>query len=196
MRFLFCIPPALLLACCVPPSAWNRPPIVGAARDGDTARLEELLATGADPEVHAGVNGWTPLLHAIHKNQAGSVRVLLAHHADVNSRGDGGMTPLIMAAGYGYTDIVRILLQAGADATLKGKEGRDALEAAVSGVGDIDRFTLGHCQTETVRALLAANPNLKLREDFWSTASVHIARFAGCREMLSLLENRPKRSHR
>jgi ankyrin repeat protein len=100
-RILAVVASAALVISCAPPSARNMPPIIGAARSGDTGRIEQLLADGADPNVRAGVNDWTPLLHAIHKNQEESVRMLLAHRADVNARGGGGITPLIMAAGYG-----------------------------------------------------------------------------------------------
>ena len=93
----------------------DMPPVIGTARDGDIARLEQLLAQGADANQPAGVNDWPPLMHAIHKNQRESVRVLLRHGADPNYRGAHGNTPLMMAAGYGYADIVRALLDGGAD---------------------------------------------------------------------------------
>lgn len=181
---------ALLAFSCAPPSAWNMPPIVEAARSGDTAQLEELLGEGADPNIHAGVNHWTPLLHAIHKNQEGSVRVLLAHGADVDLRGGGGVTPLIMASGYGYANIVRVLLDSGADAQLTANDGADALTAAMSGVPDIDRFTVGQCQTETVRTLLAADRSLRLTPDNWTRTSLAITRLAGCRDLIGLLKQR------
>lgn len=52
--------------------------LIGAARDGDLAAIERLLGKGADPNQSGGVNGWTPLMHAIHKGQVGSMRALLA----------------------------------------------------------------------------------------------------------------------
>lgn len=185
--------PALFLAGCIPPSAWNMPPIIGAARDGDVARLEQLLADGADPNVRAGVNAWTPLEHAIHKNQEGSVRVLLAHHADVNGRGGQGMTPLVMAAGYGYANIVTLLLEAGADPRLRAGNGVDPLTAAMSGVPDIDRFTVGRCQPETVGALLAADRSLRLDPGLWTRSSLAIAYFTNCKEVLRMIHERQER---
>ena len=186
-RFLLAAAALLAFVACRPPSAWDMPPIIGAARGGDTTRLEQLLAAGADPNVQAGVNHWTPLLHAIHKNQVGSVRVLLDHGARIDAPGGGGVTPLIMAAGYGYTPIVRMLLDAGADPRLSDHHGTDALSAAVAGVPDIDRFTVGHCQTETVRALLAADRSLRLRPDVLTRTA---AQFAGCDAVLELLAAR------
>src|ERR1043165_9625531 len=87
---------------------------IGAVRSGNVAEVRQKLAQGADPNAPDGVNDWTPLLHAIHKNQLGSVEALLDGHADPN-RAVNGLTPLMMAAGYGYTPIVRLLLARGAD---------------------------------------------------------------------------------
>ncbi len=160
------------------------PAVAGAAREGNVQRIEQLLAGGADPDVVSGVNNWTPLMHAIHKHQLDSVRVLLAHGARVNQREGGGVTALILAAGYGYADIVRMLLQAGADPEMESNDGTTALSAAVGGVPDIDRFTVGHCQTETVRTLLGAAPHLRVPA---RSLSVGIARFGGCAEVLRLV---------
>jgi ankyrin repeat protein len=181
---------AITCVSCVPPSAWNMPPVIGAARSGDTGQLEKLLAEGADPNVRAGVNDWTPLEHAIHKNQEGSVRVLLAFHADVDARGGGGVTPLIMAAGYGYENIVRILLEAGADPKLKAGDGSDALMAAVGGVPDIDRFTVGHCQAGTVRVLLDSDKTLRLTPSSWTRAVGLVAKVSGCDEVIKMVSAR------
>src|SRR5262249_30829295 len=130
------------------------PPLVVAAREGRADRIATLAKQGADPNEQAGVNGWTPLMHAIHKNQKGSVIALLDAGADVNARGRGGETPLMMAAGYGYTDIVNALLDRGADARVEMSDGSNALTFAVVGANDIDRFTVADCQGPTVKALL------------------------------------------
>lgn len=163
------------------------PPVVAAARDGDTARLAQLLDGGADPDTRAGVNDWTLLMHAIHKGQEGSVRVLIAHRADLNAAGPGGMTPLMMAAGYGYANIVRLLLKAGADPRVAAPDGANALTAAVGGTADIDRFTMGKCQTETVRALLEAAPDLRIANNLRGNAAVQTAKLAGCREVVDMV---------
>jgi hypothetical protein len=183
MRFFAFVALVIGLSGCMIPGAGSMPEIIGAARDGDLPRLQQLLEAGADPNERAGVNSWTPLMHAIHKNQPGSVQLLLSHGARVNERGGGGSTPLIMAAGYGYSDIVTALLKAGADPNLRAANGDDALSAAVGGVSDIDRFTVGHCQTDTVRVLLAAAPDLRLTSD---SGALRIAKFGGCAEVLRM----------
>ncbi len=138
-------------------------PIIAAARSGQPDAIRLLAARGADPNRRGGVNGWTPLLHAIHKNRKVSVIALLGAGADVNRRGSGGATPLTMAAGYGYADIVEVLLEYGADPHLADAHGNNALTHAINGVGDIDRFTLGACQPETVRVLLSKAPDLRAK---------------------------------
>jgi len=135
-------------------------PLIGAARSGDTKALKTLLAGGADPNRRWGVNNWTPLMHAIHKNQKASVEVLLAGGADMNASSGDGVTALMMSAGYGYADIVKVLLDHGADVHAETSGGDNALTMAVGGVPDIDKFTVGKCQTETVSALLKKAPDL------------------------------------
>src|SRR6185295_11583135 len=143
-------------------------PLARAARSGDTQTITTLLAHGADPNGQSGVNGWTPLMHAIHKHRKASVETLIARGADVNARaGKKGITALMMAAGYGYADFVQILLDKGADVRAETSDGNSALAAAVSGVPDIDKFTLGKCQTETVAVLLNKAPDLTLKNNFY-----------------------------
>ena len=90
-------------------------PLSDAAREGNVAQMRTLLGQGADPDEFSGSNGWTPLMHAIHKNQIASVTVLLDAHANPNLPTLSGQTPLMMAAGYGQVATVRLLLKRGAD---------------------------------------------------------------------------------
>jgi ankyrin repeat protein len=163
-------------------------PLIEAARAGDIPHLEKLLAGGADPNQRAGVNDWTPLMHAIHKGQKDSVRVLLRHDADVNAKTGNGGTALIEAAGYGYSEIVAMLLEARAKPDVRDKDGYTALNAATGGVPDIDRLTVGHCQTETVRVLLQHAPQLRLQHTLADDMALRVAKFAGCSEIVKLVK--------
>lgn len=158
-------------------------PLISAARSGDVQKIRELAASGADLNAPGGVNGWTPLMHAVHTNQPGSVRTLLDKGAAVDLHA-GGTTALIMAAGYGYTDIVRILLEHGADPKATARNGKTALEAALQGSSDPDRDTAGQCQTSTVKVIVESDRSLRLSED---SAAMQAARKAGCEEALALL---------
>jgi ankyrin repeat protein len=153
MRRLAAFAILLALAACttVPPS-----PLAGAARVGDLEGIRRLVQSGANLNEPSGVNAWTPLHHAIHKNQPGSVRVLLELGADVDAPSPHGVTPLMMAAGYGYDAIVRILLDHHADPSLKDAKGETALSHARHGATDIDRWTWPAQQTACVRLLEAA----------------------------------------
>jgi hypothetical protein len=171
-------------------------PLIGAARSGDTQAIATLLAGGADPNQRWGVNSWTPLMHAIHKNQKASVQALIAGGADVNARGGSqGITALIMAAGYGYADIVQLLLDKGADPHAETTGGDSALAAAVSGVPDIDKFTVGKCQTSTVAALLKKAPDLKLKDNFYGRAARLASRAAGCADVAALIDRASHAEH-
>ncbi|HEY7215571.1 MAG TPA: ankyrin repeat domain-containing protein [Thermoanaerobaculia bacterium] len=125
-----------------------------AARTGRADAIAELVRAGADPDLRdSGPNGWTPLHHAVHKDQLGAVRALLAAGADVNGRADNGLTPLMLASAQGETAIVEELLRAGANPRLRLHDPIrwSALEEAVAN---------GH--SEVVDALLRKDPELRL----------------------------------
>ncbi len=119
----------LLLLWLFLPELTHRPPkLARAARQGDVARLEKLLAAGTDVNARGWlhyerlrVSGATALhLAAIH-GQLGSAEVLLAATADVNAQTETGLTPLYMAARGRNEDgrqaqaaLARALLAAGA----------------------------------------------------------------------------------
>src|SRR5437870_2758650 len=126
-------------------------PLTSAARSGDVRAIRTLVAQGADPNAPDGVNGWPPLEHAIHKAQMGTMVALIDAGADPNPANPRGMPPLMRAAGYGYTDMVNVLLMRGADPRQRDRDGATALDFAITGVSDIDRFTRFDCQSPTVK---------------------------------------------
>jgi len=163
--------PLLIIGCGVRQYA-HFTPLADAARAGDVPTIRTLIAHGADPNEAAGQNNWSPLLHAIHKQQLASVQALLDGGADINRISGDGITPLMMAAGYGYTDIVEVLLRRGANPRIAGPDGVRAIDLAVAGIPDIDRFTLFQCQQDTVRVLRAADPSVRVspRVLMWAKA--------------------------
>jgi len=165
---------ALLLSCS---NAVDDTDLTLAVRAGDVSRTRVLLARGANPNQPVGVNGWPPLLHAVHKNQLGTAEVLLERGAEIDRGGPDGMTPLMMAAGYGNDDMVDLLLRHGANPHLKTKDGATALDFALTGVSDIDKFTLFHCQDSTVSMLVRRHPEL---HGTASTTSKTFARLKRC----------------
>ena len=154
----------LFIAACGGPSSVSepsgvQPQLVGAAREGRATEIGGLVGLGANPNGESGVNHWTVLMHAIHKNQFASVKALLDLGADPNRRSSDQPSALMMAAGYGQLDVVRLLLERGAD-PYASYRGETALDWAVGGTTDIDDFTLFRCQSGTVRAILLRAPDL------------------------------------
>lgn len=101
--------------------------LVWAARRGDIAAIRSLAARGVDlnassvtertfifPDLdHAR---WTALQHAVGKQQAEAVRVLLEWGADPDATEPGSTaTPLFIAAKNNDRTMVKLLLDAGAD---------------------------------------------------------------------------------
>jgi hypothetical protein len=169
MRFI-ALCAVLLTGCFAAPR--ETPPLIAAARDGNAGLVREIVRSGADANAAYGSLRWTPLMHAIDRNQIGSVKALLDSGADVNRTGDYeteprtkqlDVTPLMMAAGYGYTPIVELLLRRGADPARVDGDGNRALDYALSGT--LYRRTLFECQDSTVRALVAAHAPLNVTPD-------------------------------
>ena len=175
-------------------------PLMWAARRSAVAVISALLDAGADVEGRDAQHQWTALQNAVHTQRVDAVRVLLDRGADPNARVDpGGITPLLMAAGDPDPAIVKLLLAHGADARHQGEWGDTPLARAVSGGPflDIDRPLLGGCRAETVRALLAHDPTLRLPDNFAGRSALSWARLHVvtenddrelCAEVLQLLD--------
>ena len=159
-------------------------PLAAAARRGDLAEIDRLIAAGADPHAGSGVNEWPPLMHALHKNQkAAALRLMKESHAP-SSELDRA---LAMAAGYAQADLVEALLRQGADPHRVDRNGDSTLALAVRGGFDIDVADAGcDAHAATVGALLAAAPDLRL-EGERGEAALAAARERGCAGTLALL---------
>src|SRR5436309_10605137 len=108
---------AIIFAACHAATRVDMTGLAEHVRAGDVPAIRQLLHDGVDPNAPSGGNGWTPLLHAIHTHQNGSIAALIDGGADPNRADADGTTPLMMAAGYGYDDTVQLLLQRGAKAS-------------------------------------------------------------------------------
>ncbi len=91
-------------------------PLIVAARQGDKARIAELIKAGADVNERGGVNDWTPLMHAVHTDQPDSVRALIDAGADLNATAGilGRDNALRLAELQGENEIAAMLREHGA----------------------------------------------------------------------------------
>lgn len=112
------------------------PPLVEAARAGDLAAVERLLAAGADPDQHDRHRN-TALIFAARDGHLEMARALIAAGASVNWADGEKVTPLILAAHKNHPALARLLLDSGADPAPQDKWGRQALDYALRrGAGD------------------------------------------------------------
>ena len=104
--------------------------LLNAVGDGDTARVTQLLAQGAD--IDARLPPWqlTPLLIASDTDPA-MIRFLVARGADVNVHDRDGLTPLMKAIALRDPALVALLLDAGAAIDARDNRGHTALTHAV-----------------------------------------------------------------
>jgi ankyrin repeat protein len=184
MRALAPIAIVLLTAGCVAPPPGRFSPLAGPAREGDVVTLQRLLAAGANPNVRdPGGNRWTPLLHAIHKDQPAAVDLLLRAGADPKLA-CGGLNPLLMAVGAGNAPIVRRLLEAGADPLA---DDRIVLTAVSGGaLSDLDNPLLGRCNTDVLGALLQKAPDLRVPRGKRGHLAMIFARLNHCTAAIAL----------
>ena len=112
-----------------------------AVRGGDVARLDALLAGGADINA-LDEHGQTGLMIAARDGKTGVVRWLIEHGADLNHTAKHHLSALMLAVINGRDAIVGILVDAGADRSIQGSgapgfEGKTALDIARAGGREI-----------------------------------------------------------
>lgn len=105
------------------------PPLVTAAYEGKTEKVQELIAAGADVN-QPDYRKCTAVYMAALGGHTEIVRMLLAAGANVNVIDQFGNMPLSSAASFGHIEIVNLLLAAGADVNLKNEAGETALYKA------------------------------------------------------------------
>ena len=104
-------------------------PLHHASKNGDTARVAEMLQVGA--EVNAlEKDGDTPLIWASFNGHTESVKLLLAAQASVDIQSNNGNTALTLASYRDRPEVVKLLLEANADINIKNNAGKSALDLA------------------------------------------------------------------
>ncbi len=146
----------LFLATLVSAASQVDPPLVDAAKRGDTKAVISLLDRGAEANASQG-DGTTALHWAARRGILEMVEVLLSSDArvDVVTR-IGRHSPLHLASSGGHASVVRRLLEAGSDANAATATGATALH-----------FAAGSGSAEAVDALIAHGANVDATEAAW-----------------------------
>ena len=110
--------------------AWAGAELIAAAKAGDAAGVERLLAAGADPDCPDQLRN-TALIFAARDGRLEVARLLIAAGASVNWVDDEHVSPLILAAFKNHPAVARLLLSAGADTEIRDQWGRRAMDYAL-----------------------------------------------------------------
>lgn len=84
-----------------------------AASEGDTDKVESLLAFGADVDIKDD-SGKTALMMAVEGGYIRTVKILLDKDIQINARDNDGWTALSIAEYRGHTKIIELLKLSGA----------------------------------------------------------------------------------
>ncbi len=146
-------------------------PIHDAAKKGDVAALEAVLAAGADVNESDGFG--TPLYYAARRGHLAAAKLLIERGADVNASAKFGPA-LVAAAAKGKIELMTLLLENGANPDAQ-FEGQAALHISVK-LGCLD----------CVKALVAAGAKVNAQTKDGKTP-IHLAKFLGLRDMAGYL---------
>eukprot|EP00933_Yihiella_yeosuensis_P077174 TRINITY_DN8736_c0_g1_i1.p1 TRINITY_DN8736_c0_g1~~TRINITY_DN8736_c0_g1_i1.p1 ORF type:complete len:281 (+),score=113.59 TRINITY_DN8736_c0_g1_i1:96-938(+) len=105
--------------------------IRGAAKDGNTNEVKDLLEKGCIPDL-PDKDGWVPLMEAAQAGHADCCSALLYYGADPKKTialGEWGMTALHYAARNGHTEVARVLAPV-SDVKIKNFQSKTAAEVA------------------------------------------------------------------
>jgi hypothetical protein len=107
-------------------------PLLGAALKNDTAAMDRLLASGADPN-EAKLAGFAPIFFPIFNENMEMFRKMVQSGANVKVTDPAGGTTLMWAAAneHGRADFVNELITLGVDVNAKNKDGDTALTWAL-----------------------------------------------------------------
>ncbi len=134
-------------------------PLHAAVRNGNTAEVDRLLASGADPNAPDD-RGNPPLLQAAWAGNTAVIASLLDHGANVNARnGETGSTALLYAVLGGREAVVQLLLGKGARTNFKYRDDKTVLH-----------FAAARASTQILEALVAARADLSAVDERGNTA--------------------------
>ena len=114
-----------------------------AAKEGDSAKVKQLLDKGVDINIYGstvGVDfGCTALFWAAANNHINTVELLIEKGAYIDAGAGMGGTPLARAAYEGHVEVVELLIEHGANVNAKDGTDQTVLDAADDSVAPILR---------------------------------------------------------
>jgi uncharacterized protein len=192
---------------------WGGTALIIASTMGQADIVEALLNNGADPK-YRDKNSFTPLHAAVRDSDYGedaaqkaravaTVKVLLAHGADVNARLHQekptvralnelqfeGATPLALAAEVNNLDAIKALVAGGADPNIPTSMGSTPLMLAAGAGTDVQRarsIEERGAAVDTARFLLEHGADVNAVGEFGWTP-LHAAAYQGLTDVIELL---------
>jgi cytohesin len=192
---------------------WGGTALIIASTMGQADIVEALLNNGADPK-YRDKNSFTPLHAAVRDSDYGedaaqkaravaTVKVLLAHGADVNARLHQekptvralnelqfeGATPLALAAEVNNLDAIKALVAGGADPNISTSMGSTPLMLAAGAGTDVQRarsIEERGAAVDTARFLLEHGADVNAVGEFGWTP-LHAAAYQGLTDVIELL---------
>jgi ankyrin repeat protein len=157
-------------------SADELPPLLDACRKGDSATVQQLLASGCDVNATCDANGNTALAYAAIYGHCDIID-LLVPYAEIDKSNQHGDTALILAAFNERTAAVKRLIACGANVNWNNTDGETALTIAA------DRGCV-----PIVRELLGAPVNVNIQNKKHNTALMVAASWGYTKIVQLLLE--------
>ena len=154
--------------------------LLSAAETGDTARIAELVAKGADVNArdrYQETKNYTPLMLAAAGGHLQSVTQLLAAGVNISVKSVLGEDALFLASDRGDIAVVRELLDAGADINTKNRYNETALMKAAQ-----------RCDIEMVELLLKRGVEVNAVSKIGEAALLLVA---GARQWVAVKEDDP-----
>lgn len=195
---------------------WGGTALIIASTMGQTDVVEALLDKGADPNYKDG-NSFTALHSAVRNSDYGedageraiavaTVKVLIAHGADVNARLNQekptvrgldelelqGATPLALAAEVNNLDAIKALVAGGADPNIPTEKGTTPLMLAAGAATDVQRarsIEERAMAIDTAKYLVDHGADVNAVGEFGWTA-LHAASYQGLNDLIEFLVNK------